>query len=69
MPTKTERMMKYKLLLMAVLSAFATVPSAVAQSGGVDNCKNSPENPTAILALVGSAGGALVALRTRLRRK
>ena len=69
MPTKTERMMKYKLLLMAVFIAFATVPSAFAQSGGVDNCKNSPENPTAILALVGSAGGALVALRTRLRRK
>jgi XrtJ-associated TM-motif-TM protein len=61
--------MKYALSLMVVFVAFALVSPAVAQSGGVDTCKNSPENPTAILALVGSAGGALVAFRTRLRRK
>jgi XrtJ-associated TM-motif-TM protein len=54
---------------MVVLVAFAVVSPAFAQGGGVDTCKNSPENPTAILALVGSAGGGLVALRTRLRRK
>jgi XrtJ-associated TM-motif-TM protein len=35
-----------------------------AQSG----CVNSPENPTAILALVGSAGAAFAGLRARLRR-
>jgi len=68
-PTKTERAMKYALSLMVVLIASAVVSPAFAQGGGVDNCNNSPENPTAILALVGSAGGVLVALRTRFRRK
>ena len=66
---KTEKAMKYALSMMVVLVAFAVASPALAQGGGVDTCKNSPENPTAILALVGSAGGALVALRTRLRRK
>jgi XrtJ-associated TM-motif-TM protein len=61
--------MKYALSLVVVLAAFAVVTPAFAQTGGVDTCKNSPENPTAILALVGSAGGALVAVRSRLRRK
>lgn len=55
--------------MLVVLVAFAVASPAMAQGGGVDTCKNSPENPTAILALVGSAGGALVAVRTRLRRK
>ena len=36
-----------------------------AQSG----CIDSPENPTAILALAGSAGAFLVAARGRFRRK
>jgi XrtJ-associated TM-motif-TM protein len=67
--SKTEKMMKYALSLMVVLVALAVAHPAMAQGGGVDTCKNSPENPTAILALVGSAGGALVAARTRLRRK
>ena len=69
MMTKTERTMKYVLSLVVVLVVFAMASPAFAQGGGVDTCKNSPENPTAILALVGSAGGALVALRTRFRRK
>jgi hypothetical protein len=30
---------------------------------------DSPENPTAILALVGSAGAFFVTARTRFRRK
>ena len=66
---KTANALKYALSLMVVLMAFAVVTPAFAQGGGVDTCTNSPENPTAILALVGSAGGALVALRSRLRRK
>jgi XrtJ-associated TM-motif-TM protein len=66
---KTEKAVKYALSMMVVLVVFAVARPAMAQSGGVDTCKNSPENPTAILALVGSAGGALVAVRTRLRRK
>jgi XrtJ-associated TM-motif-TM protein len=66
---KTEKVLKFALSLVVVLAAFAVVSPAFAQGGGVDNCNNSPENPTAILALVGSAGGVWVALRTRLRRK
>jgi XrtJ-associated TM-motif-TM protein len=55
-----------KLTVLAVLALFLLVATPVfAQSG----CVNSPENPTAILALVGSAGGLVVALRSRLRRK
>ena len=63
------RAVKYVLSATVVLFAFAVVSPAFGQSGGVDTCKNSPENPTALLALVGSAGGGLVALRSRLRRK
>jgi XrtJ-associated TM-motif-TM protein len=66
---KTTRNIKFGLSTLVLLAAFAAGSSARAQSGGVDNCNNSPENPTAILALVGSAGGALVALRSRFRRK
>jgi len=66
---KTANAIKQALSLLVVLVAFAVVSPAFAQGGGVDTCKNSPENPTAILALVGSAGGALVAVRSRLRRK
>jgi XrtJ-associated TM-motif-TM protein len=56
--------MRLSVLIVVALVLFVAVP-AFAQAG----CVNSPENPTAILALVGSAGGALVALRSRFRRK
>lgn len=73
MSPKTVNFVKRSLSFMVVLVAFAVVSPAFAQNpetgGGVDTCVNSPENPTAILALVGSAGGMLVAVRTRLRRK
>jgi XrtJ-associated TM-motif-TM protein len=35
----------------------------------VQGCVDSPENPTVVLALVGSAGAFLSAARTRLRRR
>ncbi len=54
----------FKMIWVVALSMVVVVP-AMAQTG----CINSPENPTAILAAVGAAGGALVALRGRLRRK
>ena len=55
-----------KLTVLFVLALVVLVATPVfAQSG----CVNSPENPTAILALVGSASGILVAVRSRLRRK
>ncbi len=56
--------MRLSLLVVVALVVLVAVP-AYAQTG----CVNSPENPTAILALVGSAGGLLVAVRSRLRRK
>ena len=61
--------MKIKLTLAAlVLIAFTA--AAHAQGGTVTSgCGDSPENPTAILALAGSAGAALTALRQRIRRK
>jgi XrtJ-associated TM-motif-TM protein len=61
--------MKLKIAFLAVaFCALATV--AHAQGGSVTSgCGSSPENPTAILALVGSAGGFVAAARSRFRRK
>ncbi len=55
-------------LFLCVLCATAVM--AHAQGGSTQSgCDTSPENPTAILALVGSATGGFVALRDRLRRR
>jgi XrtJ-associated TM-motif-TM protein len=61
--------MKMKLALMAI--GFCVVATVAHAQGGVveTGCGSSPENPTAILALVGSAGGFLVAARNRFLRK
>ena len=56
-----------KLSTMAVVVLLLAVVAVPAMGQGV--CIDSPENPTAVLALVGSAGGILVALRGRLRRR
>ena len=63
--------MKFKYVLMAVVVCAAAAGVAHAQGGTVTSgCGNSPENPTVILGLVGSASGFLVAARGRfLRRK
>lgn len=53
------------MLPVAMLILAATMP-AMAQDGG---CVNSPENPTAILALVGLAAAGINQLRIRFRRK
>jgi XrtJ-associated TM-motif-TM protein len=34
-----------------------------------DGCDNSPENPTAILAVVGSAGAFFVSARARIKAR
>lgn len=62
--------MKLKIVLMAaVFCAMAAVAHAQGIGGTVSSgCGSSPENPTAILALVGSAGGFLVAARNRFRK-
>jgi XrtJ-associated TM-motif-TM protein len=51
-------------MVVVAVTMIAASP-LLAQNG----CTDSPENPTAVLALVGSAGGVLVALRNRLRRR
>jgi XrtJ-associated TM-motif-TM protein len=54
--------MKQKLLLGAI------VMLAVPMCGRAQNgCLDSPENPTAVLLLVGGAGAALKFFRTRRR--
>jgi XrtJ-associated TM-motif-TM protein len=57
-----NRVVRMVLLAMAVLA----VPTlAHAQTG----CTDSPENPTAILALVGSAGAFFMSARRRLKAR
>lgn len=56
-------MKKSLYVLFGGLLLVAAMPLC-AQSG----CGDSPENPTAILALVGSAGAAVALLRARLNR-
>ena len=52
------------LWLVALFALHAAV--AHAQGGTVqDGCVNSPENPTAVLAAVGSLGAATAMLRAR----
>ncbi len=55
--------MKKSVLLAAVL--LIAVTPAFAQNG----CVNSPENPTVILALVGSAGAFLASARSHFGRR
>jgi len=52
------------LLFGLVLLVTAAVP-LYAQDG----CINSPENPTAILAVIGSAGAFLVSARARIKAR
>jgi len=57
-------MKKYSLYLIAAALILCAAP-VYAQGG----CVDSPENPTAVLALVGSAGALLVSLRGRFGKK
>ncbi len=61
---RTEASMKKVLFLFAIVLALTATP-LYAQQG----CINSPENPTALLALVGSAGAFIASARGRFRRK
>jgi len=61
-----------KLKQFLVVFAFCALATAAAHAQGgttSSGCDTSPENPTAILALVGSGSGFLMALRSKLRRK
>jgi len=53
------------LLLTAIAMMLAVTVSANAQGG----CVNSPENPTVVLALVGSAGAFLASARARFKAR
>ncbi len=58
-----------KHLSLAVIAVVLFSASALhAQSGSTDGCISSPENPTAILALVGASGAGLASLRLRKLR-
>lgn len=62
--------MKKTLLKYLPLVVLAVAAAARAQGGDVGSgCDSSPENPTIILALVGSAGTAGAMLRNRLRAR
>ena len=56
------RMVRWALLAMAVL---AMPVMARAQTG----CTDSPENPTAVLAIVGCAGAFFSTARARLKAR
>jgi XrtJ-associated TM-motif-TM protein len=55
-----------------LLAAFVVVLAAAATplyAQSINGCVDSPENPTALLAIVGSAGAFLAAARSRFSRK
>jgi XrtJ-associated TM-motif-TM protein len=60
-------MKKSSLLLLCLALVFAFALPLHAQEGVVDGCGDSPENPTAILAVVGSAGAFFVSARARIK--
>ena len=58
--------MKNKFWALMVAIAVMCIPAlARAQTG----CDDSPENPTVVLALVGSAGALISTARARLRAR
>ncbi len=58
--------MKKSSLLLTGLAVMLVVSLPVYAQGG---CVNSPENPTVVLALVGSAGAFLASARTRFKAR
>jgi XrtJ-associated TM-motif-TM protein len=58
--------MNKSLLLFVCTAALLLIAAPLhAQSG----CADSPENPTIVLALVGSAGGLFSTIRSRIRAR
>ncbi len=56
--------MKKTLYLFAFVLVLAAATPLIAQDG----CVDSPENPTALLALVGTAGAFIASARNRFRK-
>jgi XrtJ-associated TM-motif-TM protein len=59
--------MKKTFLLIAGFALLSFTVPMYAQ--GPSGCEDSPENPTAILAVVGSAGALLTSLRIRVKTR
>ena len=60
-------MKKASLLLFAL--AFLSVAVPLRAQGTGNGCVNSPENPTAVLAVVGSAGAFFASTRRRFKAR
>jgi XrtJ-associated TM-motif-TM protein len=58
-------MKKSMILILGCLALLTLTQSLHAQTG----CTNSPENPTAVLAVVGSAGALFTSVRRRLKTR
>jgi XrtJ-associated TM-motif-TM protein len=58
-------MKKSSLMLLGIALLFSVALPLHAQDG----CINSPENPTAVLAVVGSAGAFFVSARARIKAR
>ncbi len=58
-------MKKSSLLVVGLALLLSTALPLHAQGG----CVNSPENPTALLAVVGSAGAFFVSARARIKAR
>ena len=58
--------MKKSSLLLTGLAVMLVVSLPVYAQGG---CVNSPENPTVVLALVGSAGAFVASARARFKAR
>jgi XrtJ-associated TM-motif-TM protein len=58
--------MKKSALLFLGLALFLFVAHSLHAQ---DGCENSPENPTAILAVVGSAGAFVASARARIKAR
>jgi XrtJ-associated TM-motif-TM protein len=52
-----------------LLAGIALLSSVALPLHAQDGCVNSPENPTAILAVVGSAGAFFVSVRNRIKAR
>jgi XrtJ-associated TM-motif-TM protein len=60
-------MKKTSLILASI--ALLSVALPLYGQDGPGGCVNSPENPTAILAVVGSAGALVASLRARIKAR